>query len=129
MVQTKKELKEYKAKWYKKNIERYRIKGKEHYKQNKEILKEKNKNWRKNHPERVKEMRTKNQKDYIKKYPKKVKAHNLAHYNIKITKDCLCEICKKRYAKHMHHPDYDKPLEVVFVCIKCHNNLHNGGGK
>jgi hypothetical protein len=24
----------------------------------------------------------------------------------------------------MHHPDYDKPLEVVWVCRSCHLDIH-----
>jgi hypothetical protein len=26
------------------------------------------------------------------------------------------------------HPDYDKPLEIVWLCKRCHNELHNGSG-
>jgi hypothetical protein len=25
----------------------------------------------------------------------------------------------------MHHEDYDKPLEVIWVCRPCHLKLHN----
>ena len=64
-------------------------------------------------------------KKYKKKYPEKIKAHNIANRGIKIPEGQLCVICKKRLAKHKHHNDYDKPLEVLFVCVKCHWRLHN----
>jgi hypothetical protein len=35
---------------------------------------------------------------------------------------CVCG----RPDGHMHHPDYDKPLEVAFLCPKCHRHEHLG---
>lgn len=34
-----------------------------------------------------------------------------------------CEICGAEPA-HMHHPDYAKPLDVVFLCPSHHRRLH-----
>jgi len=127
MVMTKKQIKEYKDEWYAKNREERKDNCKEYYKKNKDKIKEDNKQWRKENPEKNKYLHSKNQKDYEKKYPEKIKAHKLAIYRIKIPEGCLCEICKEEKAKHRHHPDYSKPLDVVLVCIKCHNKLHNEG--
>lgn len=33
-----------------------------------------------------------------------------------------CDRCGEKAQKH--HPDYAKPLAVVWLCIKCHCNLH-----
>ena len=35
----------------------------------------------------------------------------------------LCERCEEPKVE-MHHPDYDKPLEVVWLCRPCHLTLH-----
>jgi len=38
----------------------------------------------------------------------------------------LCVVCG-RAAQARHHPDYSKPLEVLFVCRPCHDALHDAG--
>ncbi len=38
---------------------------------------------------------------------------------------CNCFVCGKQ-ARHYHHVDYDKPLEVIPVCVKCHSKVHLG---
>jgi len=35
-----------------------------------------------------------------------------------------CERCGITCTTHGHHPDYSKPLEVVWVCRKCHAKEH-----
>jgi len=55
--------------------------------------------------------------------PEKIKAENLARYHIPIPKDQLCEYCYSTPAKHRHHTDYSKPLEVMFLCISCHRKV------
>ena len=56
---------------------------------------------------------------------KKTKARLKAYYKIKIPKGQLCERCNKDLAVERHHEDYNKPLEVVFMCKLCHAQLHN----
>ena len=42
-----------------------------------------------------------------------------------IEKKTECEICgNKSEIIHGHHRDYNKPLDVVWVCPKCHKHLH-----
>src|SRR5271166_6209119 len=36
-----------------------------------------------------------------------------------------CAICGGPFAVHAHHPDYSKPLDVVFLCPSHHVRLHN----
>ena len=41
----------------------------------------------------------------------------------KLTKE-PCAVCGVDKGMEMHHEDYDKPLEVVFLCRRCHQTLH-----
>lgn len=40
--------------------------------------------------------------------------------------DCPCGF---GYGVHMHHPDYKKPLEVMFLCAPCHGAQHSWAGE
>lgn len=59
------------------------------------------------------------------------KINNIVNYAVKmgtiIKPDC-CEKCGNETIKrnlHGHHYDYSKPLEVIWLCAKCHWELHN----
>lgn len=70
-----------------------------------------------------------NDKD-ISKYPLKIKktfARRISR-KIKIPEISKCEGCKQNYPKKFlekHHPDYDQPLEIEMLCIKCHNKIRD----
>ena len=36
----------------------------------------------------------------------------------------FCSLCGGNGKILAHHPDYDKPLEVIWVCYPCHHLLH-----
>lgn len=63
--------------------------------------------------------------DYRAKYPKKYKAHSIVNYAIKSKKlfSEPCEICGKEKT-HAHHDDYDKPLNVRWLCAEHHQQWH-----
>ncbi len=42
----------------------------------------------------------------------------------KIIKPALCESCHLEKRLEGHHADYGKRLEVVWLCRKCHFNIH-----
>jgi len=44
----------------------------------------------------------------------------------KLTKPELCEACKEKRKLEGHHFDYSKPLEVVWLCHKCHSAVRSG---
>lgn len=35
-----------------------------------------------------------------------------------------CENCGSTENLHRHHPDYDKPLEIMVLCEPCHKEVH-----
>ena len=59
---------------------------------------------------------------------KKRNAHNKLRRAIikgQVIKKDFCEICGKKHTQIQgHHYDYDKPLDVIWVCTECHGKLH-----
>ena len=80
------------------------------------------KEYEKNHSEYHKEF----QREYRKTKNEKIKnkARYLAWKYLKIILDRKCEICHANQAQERHHEDYNKPLEIKYVCRSCHNKLH-----
>lgn len=69
-------------------------------------------------------------KDYRDKYPKKCKAHAIVRRNIKnrnLYKE-PCEICGNTKVV-AHHDDYDKPLNVRWLCQAHHKQWHAKHGE
>ena len=81
-----------------------------------------------NNPEKYYELKDKARKNYRKKNPDKYKAVNILNENIR--KGILvipdnCFFCNRKIEQlEAHHPDYSKPLEVVWLCSECHHKLH-----
>ncbi len=64
---------------------------------------------------------------------KKVKAVYKLNRAVKsgtVTRATSCEDCGKipKRALHGHHEDYDKPLDVVWLCAQCHRKRHTYAG-
>ncbi len=38
----------------------------------------------------------------------------------------FCTECNKKCKPEGHHPDYNKSLEVIWLCPRCHSKLHSG---
>jgi len=69
---------------------------------------------------------------YREKYPERVRASGQLQYAVqtgKIKKPKHCEICLRKGEVEGHHEDYDKPLEVVWICWSCHNVIHMEGNE
>lgn len=61
------------------------------------------------------------------KYPDKYKARQAVSYALKsgkIIKPNKCENCLEIKIVEGHHFDYGKPLDVIWMCRKCHSLSH-----
>jgi hypothetical protein len=64
------------------------------------------------------------------RHPEKIATRNALNKAVRrkeVVKPDSCECCQKKCSGrglHAHHDDYDKPLEVRWLCRSCHNALH-----
>jgi len=66
-------------------------------------------------------------KRYKERYPDRREAHNKVAYAIssgKMTRPSECQECGSTKRVEAHHEDYSKPLDVEFLCRKCHTLRH-----
>lgn len=83
-------------------------------------------NYRYSKSDKGRKTNLKSVEEYKKKNPLKVCAKNKALHAIKIGKLTRgpCEVCGSIVNVAGHHDDYDKPLDVRWLCHKHHDNLH-----
>jgi hypothetical protein len=58
-------------------------------------------------------------REWRRKHRQRQDAHNAAA-RAGLTAPALCEGCSRRRKVEKHHPDYSKPLLVVWLCKPCH---------
>lgn len=61
------------------------------------------------------------------RFPEKIEAWNQLNNSVqsgKLKRPCRCDKCGKRRKTQAHHPDYSKPLAVVWLCTPYHNTEH-----
>lgn len=75
-------------------------------------------NWRKNLPENALASRTK------WRIKNKVKERACLMANRHVLLKPNCELCNSTEKLARHHDDYNKPLEVLTLCPKCHRKRH-----
>jgi len=61
------------------------------------------------------------------RYPERIKARKMVGNQIRSGKliRLPCEICGE-HETTAHHDDYSKPLDVKWLCRKCHRLVHDG---
>lgn len=66
--------------------------------------------------------------NYKTRFPLKRAAHNAINLQIKLGKlirPSQCEACINGHRIEAHHDDYTKPLEVMWLCTRCHRARHS----
>lgn len=46
-----------------------------------------------------------------------------------VVRPSQCSQCGIQCRPHAHHPDYRKPLDVMWVCARCHGAQHKGDSR
>ena len=118
---------EYQKDWKERNIEKVRADGRrnkaaQREREGEEATKQKWNDWyekNKEHRRAYQRARQDKRKSY---------AHNALQYALRkerIIRPEHCSSCDKECKPDAHHPDYDKPLEVIWLCRSCHRLLQN----
>lgn len=146
LEKNKKKILEYQKKYYNENKEKVLRYHQEYRETNPEKIKisqartyyTRDENDRIRKKENARRFRkTEKYKIWAEKYKEKVKEKNKCRWTLcnavrdgKIIRPNICDICKKEKKVDAHHDDYSKPLEVKWVCRKCHHQIHiNQRGK
>lgn len=121
--------------------EEYRARGSEfYYRDHEKTKKEKReygRKWNEEHPGRragvLRAWRQRKGIDYLLlalKYkqnnPEKARAHHAVANAIitgRLMRPCACSCCEGPGRIEAHHDDYSKPLDVTWLCKKCHSQL------
>ena len=70
--------------------------------------------------------RQKGDQKHHKLYPERAKAHRIVRTAIRkgiLIRPSNCESCSENGFIESHHEDYSKPLDVNWLCTKCHAKL------
>ena len=112
------------AKYRKNNPEKIKIMHQIYNKEHAEDIKKRKRNYVESNQEKVKKASS----IYRSNNVLKIKAHNKVGSAIKngsLNKPSCCAVCKELNAKlDAHHCDYDKPLDIIWMCHKCHSDWH-----
>jgi hypothetical protein len=84
---------------------------------------EKQKRYRHAHPEIYRNAARKYQENKPRQYWSNQLINAAVHLGI-LTRPDHCSQCGSRKRIQAHHPDYSKPLEVVWLCATCHGKVH-----
>ena len=98
-------------------------------KRRKEYMKKYRREYFKRFPDKVRKDKVRGAKAMRLKYPEKMKARHALNGAVRYKKIYKPDICSKcgghnqRIEGH-HHLGYDKPLDVIWLCVSCHQSVH-----
>lgn len=139
----KKCLSEYKKEHYKRNKSKYLDKAKrqresdpdkvkaynkKYYRDNKEAIKLKQKEYSRTEAGRQAAKKAATNYRKSEQYSLKQNARKKVLRAVKsgrLVKPITCDVCKQEKELEAHHEDYNKPLEVDWLCKECHENIHH----
>ncbi len=101
----------------------------QNYLKNKEAIKQRNKKY--GQTKRGKEVRKRIKKNFRKNHLEQCRLYKIfcnAVERGKIKRPSKCSQCSKKCKPDGHHRDYNKPLEVIWLCRQCHSNKHRKVG-
>ncbi len=82
--------------------------------------------WQKSHPEQLRAYR----RDWKRRNRPAVLAHKRVARAIasgRLVRPTKCERCPEVCKPGAHHEDYSRPLDVEFLCARCHKAAHGKG--
>lgn len=116
------EWKEWRKEHQKRNRDQISKKAVEYYSKNEKIA-EQQKLWKKNNRDKLRQYSA----TARKKFPFKAAARSYVSAAIKegiLVRPEICSKCTKNCKAEAHHEDYTRPLEVIWLCRKCHAFIH-----
>lgn len=135
---TKDEIRKYKREWAKKkyhsNLEEGRKKSLEAYYKHQEERQERNRQWKEEHKDEIKEYNhsyLEKNRDAIYRRRNKYVTEKTGYAGSKVAEAIRlgkitpspCEMCGEKKVQ-AHHDDYNKPLDVRWLCDKCRRLWH-----
>jgi len=109
--------------YYRKHAERLKAEARAWYRANTERARAANAAWAEANPERMNASRQK----WIEANPEKHAAHWKANQALsigRIERRTECERCGSTERVQKHHADYSRPLDVEWLCTRCHGLEH-----
>ena len=126
------------ARWYRLHSDEHYLKSAVNRKAHPERGRIYDRRWRERHPDKdhqrralynahhtetIREIARQTRKDH----PEWVRAHKAVAYALKtgkLTRSPTCQHCGKKRFTHAHHDDYQRQLDVLWLCARCHRQLH-----
>lgn len=75
------------------------------------------------HKKAIAKTTKRNQTEQREKYVSRYQASNAEKLG-KLSRPAVCQDCGKEGRVDGHHPDYSKPLEITWLCKRCHGLRH-----